>query len=354
MGPGPGVGDAHDRVAIVGLEGVARTKADFTPRQVPNVGNAAPLLQPEARVAGGRVFYADGAGVVRELTRTGVKPLATFALKAQQEISFAVRPDGASIEASRYTFPPVNPNSTDLSNMFLSNTYRYELLAADAGAGSRTLVSNSGGNEVTQQADVIGWDASGPIATTDTAMGSQQGTQGRVIWGHAVHLDASGHAGPTFGGSDCSVVSIFGDTLLCVDDRSVGYSVRTRAGTILWSVPQLPQGQYYAYMVLSRDGGRVAYTGGVRGRDGSSVTLPAKFNPEGWLDSKTLIGITGENNQQEMALIHLSNPSQIDDLGFKGEFIGGCDIVREMFQAGELQELLSAKGVAHNAQTLTA
>jgi hypothetical protein len=25
-----------------------------------------------------------------------------------------------------------------------------------------------------------------------------------------------------------------------------------------------------------------------------------------------------------------------------------------MFQAGELQELLSAKGIAHNAQTLTA
>ena len=44
----------------------------------------------------------------------------------------------------------------------------------------------------------------------------------------------------------------------------------------------------------------------------------------------------------------------IPQLYVKGEFIGGCDIVREMFQAGELQELLSAKGVAHNAQTLTA
>ena len=29
----------------------------------------------------------------------------------------------------------------------------------------------------------------------------------------------------------------------------------------------------------------------------------------------------------------------------KGEFIGGCDIVREMFQAGELQSLLEEKGV---------
>jgi len=44
----------------------------------------------------------------------------------------------------------------------------------------------------------------------------------------------------------------------------------------------------------------------------------------------------------------------IPQLYIKGEFIGGCDIVREMFQAGELQELLAAKGIAHNAQTLTA
>jgi acid stress-induced BolA-like protein IbaG/YrbA len=29
----------------------------------------------------------------------------------------------------------------------------------------------------------------------------------------------------------------------------------------------------------------------------------------------------------------------------KGEFVGGCDIVREMFQSGDLQELLNQKGV---------
>ena len=49
-----------------------------------------------------------------------------------------------------------------------------------------------------------------------------------------------------------------------------------------------------------------------------------------------------------------SNWPTIPQLYVKGEFIGGCDIVREMFQAGELQELLKAKGVASNAQTLTA
>ena len=40
-----------------------------------------------------------------------------------------------------------------------------------------------------------------------------------------------------------------------------------------------------------------------------------------------------------------SNWPTIPQLYVKGEFIGGCDIVREMFQAGELQKLFSDKGV---------
>ncbi len=34
----------------------------------------------------------------------------------------------------------------------------------------------------------------------------------------------------------------------------------------------------------------------------------------------------------------------------KGEFVGGCDIVMEMFQSGELSTLLTEKGVAHKAE----
>jgi monothiol glutaredoxin len=30
----------------------------------------------------------------------------------------------------------------------------------------------------------------------------------------------------------------------------------------------------------------------------------------------------------------------------KGEFVGGCDIIREMYEAGELQDFLTEKGVA--------
>ena len=36
----------------------------------------------------------------------------------------------------------------------------------------------------------------------------------------------------------------------------------------------------------------------------------------------------------------------IPQLYVKGEFVGGCDIIREMFQAGELQSLFKDKGLA--------
>ena len=35
----------------------------------------------------------------------------------------------------------------------------------------------------------------------------------------------------------------------------------------------------------------------------------------------------------------------IPQLYVKNEFIGGCDIVKELFEKGELQEILKSKGV---------
>jgi monothiol glutaredoxin len=35
----------------------------------------------------------------------------------------------------------------------------------------------------------------------------------------------------------------------------------------------------------------------------------------------------------------------VPQLYFKGEFVGGCDIVREMYESGELAELLRTRGV---------
>ncbi len=39
----------------------------------------------------------------------------------------------------------------------------------------------------------------------------------------------------------------------------------------------------------------------------------------------------------------------IPQLYVKGEFVGGCDIVMEMFQSGELETLLTEKGIPHQA-----
>jgi monothiol glutaredoxin len=38
----------------------------------------------------------------------------------------------------------------------------------------------------------------------------------------------------------------------------------------------------------------------------------------------------------------------IPQLYLKGEFIGGCDIVKELYQTGELQKILDQKGVKYN------
>ncbi len=44
-----------------------------------------------------------------------------------------------------------------------------------------------------------------------------------------------------------------------------------------------------------------------------------------------------------------SNWPTIPQLYVKGEFIGGCDIIREMFETGELQQLFEEKGVPARA-----
>ena len=44
-----------------------------------------------------------------------------------------------------------------------------------------------------------------------------------------------------------------------------------------------------------------------------------------------------------------TNWPTIPQLYVKGEFVGGSDIVTELFQKGELQKMLDDKGIAHNS-----
>jgi monothiol glutaredoxin len=53
-----------------------------------------------------------------------------------------------------------------------------------------------------------------------------------------------------------------------------------------------------------------------------------------------------ENDELRQGIKAYSDWPTIPQLYVKGEFVGGCDIIREMFQSGELQSLLKDKGVA--------
>jgi monothiol glutaredoxin len=53
-----------------------------------------------------------------------------------------------------------------------------------------------------------------------------------------------------------------------------------------------------------------------------------------------------ENDEIRQGIKEFSSWPTIPQLYIKGEFIGGCDIVREMYQSGELTAYLTDKGIA--------
>ena len=52
-----------------------------------------------------------------------------------------------------------------------------------------------------------------------------------------------------------------------------------------------------------------------------------------------------EDDEVRQGIKEFSNWPTIPQLYVKGEFVGGCDIIREMFETGELQQLFEQKGV---------
>ncbi|MGE0733761.1 MAG: Grx4 family monothiol glutaredoxin [Alphaproteobacteria bacterium] len=53
-----------------------------------------------------------------------------------------------------------------------------------------------------------------------------------------------------------------------------------------------------------------------------------------------------EDPELRQGIKEFTNWPTIPQLYVKGEFVGGCDIIKEMFQNGELKQLLGEKGVA--------
>jgi monothiol glutaredoxin len=52
-----------------------------------------------------------------------------------------------------------------------------------------------------------------------------------------------------------------------------------------------------------------------------------------------------ESDELRQGIKAFSNWPTIPQLYVKGEFVGGCDIIREMFQANELQQVFKERGV---------
>lgn len=59
-----------------------------------------------------------------------------------------------------------------------------------------------------------------------------------------------------------------------------------------------------------------------------------------------------EDNDIRQGIKDFASWPTIPQLYIKGEFIGGCDIVREMYESGELQDLMHKHGITFNSATL--
>lgn len=70
------------------------------------------------------------------------------------------------------------------------------------------------------------------------------------------------------------------------------------------------------------------------------VQVLERLGVEGFKD----VNVLADMNVRE-GIKQYTNWPTIPQLYVKGEFIGGCDIVREMYTNGELKELLNSKGI---------
>ncbi|MCE2517339.1 MAG: Grx4 family monothiol glutaredoxin [Alphaproteobacteria bacterium] len=59
-----------------------------------------------------------------------------------------------------------------------------------------------------------------------------------------------------------------------------------------------------------------------------------------------------EDDALREGIKEFTNWPTIPQLYVKGEFVGGCDIIREMYETGELIELLNTRGIDVNPQPM--
>jgi hypothetical protein len=322
-------------VEIVDRQGRVHAKATFQPPPAPKIGNAAPLMQSPVRVAAGAAYFADSTGAIRKLAPDGkVSPVATFPLtNSQQELTYAVSPDGAHVMAIVLSTPPLHsPPPQTLSDPLFVEGGHWTLAVetADAGGATTTTLRRDLGTTPAPTL-IVGWDAGGPLATLNSGLG----TQGVPLSAHffgpdlggapLVHLAPDGTHLDRVGGSDCLAVdSVANGTVLCGSYSAPQFVVRSSSGTAMWQA-SLPSdaGSYAPW--LSPDANAIAVQGqlitraGVASAPGSGGSAQSQLIALGWLDSHTIVEAT---QSAQLSLYGAQGFTKVRDLGIVGIFEG--------------------------------
>jgi hypothetical protein len=320
-------GNAWNVLAIAGLDGYARAKTNFTPLPAPFVGCAGSVPPASAHVAAGKVYFADGAGVIRTLNTTG--QIATIAAIPytghQQMLSFAVSPDGSQLLASVFTLPPqATPGSDPCAGPapFGPGDFMQDVYSANPGAATHLLyhrvLATSFGQPISTLA-FVGWDKLGPEATYPTEWATQGG--GPHPYGTLVRVDAS--TGNVVRQVDnpqsCLVWDIAaGGDYVCTNNAG-GISVRRPDATEIWGVAAPSNSQYWApYLSPGEDKVATGATDNtIVSSDGSQS--PLGLNPLGWLNETTIIG---GGFGVHFTYAKVDRPGTAIDIGFTGMFVG--------------------------------
>jgi len=331
----------YNTVAIAGLDGYGRAKTTFTPISVPDVGCMGAILPPSAHVAAGRVYFADGKGVIRSLATDGtLKTVATLPITStQQMLSFAVSPDGSQVAATVLTVPKGAIGCSGSS----SGTFTFDAYSVTS-ATANTLVYHQSWTTIPQTLMALtGWDDIGPFGTYPTVWASQGGGPGSTL-GVLVRIDATTlKPGAVFSDpAKCQVWSSNSSAAFaCLKNPvpqgnkyATAGSVRQHDGTELWpfSVVALnaawspllaPDGRHVTVCCVDVSTG-FAYAALASGSN--PVTLANGFVAEGWLDSGTIIGVSQPNPTAQppfnLSYVALNSPGVVVSMGFSGLFVG--------------------------------
>lgn len=323
-------------LAIAGLDGFARAKTTFTPMPLPYVGCAGPVIPVSAQIAAGRVYFADGTGLIRYLATNGqvVQVTRLPMTSSQQMLSFAVNPSGTQVLATIFTIPPKPATGDPCSGagaMFAPGQFTLDVYTAQSGSAATLLyhevLSTSATQPIPNVMAFIGWDRFGPEGTYPTAWATQGGGPHHYN-GLPVRIDANtGRVLRQVSDPNaCAVEDIApSGEYICIAANTTRVSVRSTSDNEVWGYTLPASSQYYLEYV-SPDENHVLAVGSsseVINRDGSVTALASTFPAIGWLDSETLIGGGYGTN---FSYVFLGAPLTALDIGFTGMNIG---IVRD-------------------------